>query len=368
MNGKKILVAVLCMAMTMGMLAGCAGKAATSEKLKVGVMYISTKTDGGWSQAHARGFAEALAKIGADKVEYNELENIDDTDAAKTETGIRQLAESGCKIIFATSFGYMDIVERLAKEYPNIKFEHCSGTKSNTTNFDNYFAQIEQPRYLTGIMAGLATKSNKIGYVAAQPFPEVIRGLNAFTMGVRSVNPKAEVYVEWTMSWFNPDKEKENAISLINKGCDVMSQHQDSPAAVQAAEEAGIKSIGYDNSMASFAPKGYLSAPIFNWGSYYEKKIKAMIDNKWTVDSVWGGMSDKMVAIDTMSANVSADAKTKVAAAETKLLKDGNAAIFVGPIKDNTGKEVVASGKKLTKDEQYSMTWLVEGVVGKLPG
>ena len=367
MNGKKILAAVLCMAMMLGVMTGCGKTGTTSGKLKVGVMYISTKTDGGWSQAHATGFAAAVANIGADKVELKEIESIEDSDAAKTEAGIKQLVASGCTLIFATSYGYMDTVEKLAKDYPAIKFEHCSGTKSNTTNFDNYFAQIEQGRYLTGIMAGLATKTNKIGYVAAQPFPEVVRGLNAFTMGVRSVNAKAEVYVEWTMSWFNPDKEKENAISLINKGCDVMAQHQDSPSAVQAAEAAGIFSVGYDFSMAKYAPKGYLSAPIFNWGAYYEKKIKAMLNNTWKVESTWGGLSDGMVAIDTMTANVSADAKTKVEAMKKTLLEKGNAAIFVGPIKDNTGKEVVAKGKTLTKDEQYAMTWLVEGVVGKLP-
>ncbi len=382
MNLKKNLTAGLCLAMLLGVLAGCSGTKATpttgtsstdatptlaAEKIKVGVLYISPKNDGGWSQAHATGFQQALTNIGADKIELNELENIDDTDAAKTEAAIRQLAEGGSKIIFATSFGYMDTMDRLSKEYPDIKFEHCSGTKSNTTNFDNYFGQIEQPRYLTGIMAGLATKTNKIGYVAAQPFPEVIRGLNAFTLGVRSVNPTAEVYVEWTMSWFNPDKEKENAIALINKGCDVMSQHQDSPAALTAAEEKGLFGIGYDNPMGQFAPKGYLSAPIFKWGAYYEKKITAMLDNSWKPENSWGGMKDGIVDIDTMSDNVSADAKAKVETAKTLMLEKGNDAIFTGPIKDNTGKEVVATGKSLTKDEQYSMMWLVEGVVGKLP-
>jgi len=382
MSLKKILITVLSLTMALGLLAGCSTSTVTpatstktsgtptqgtTEKLKVGILYISPKTDGGWSEAHARGFKEALTNIGEDKVEYIELENILDTDAAKTEAAVRQLAESGCKIIFATSYGYMDIIERLSKEYTNIKFEHCSGTKSNTTNFDNYFGQIEQPRYLTGIMAGLATKTNKIGYVAAQPFPEVIRGLNAFTLGVRSVNPTAQVYVEWTMSWFDLDKEKENAIALLNKGCDVMAQHQDSSAALVAAEEKGVFGIGYDNPMGKFAPKGYLSAPIFNWGAYYEKKITAMLDNTWKVETTWGGMKENMVAIDTMSTNVSADAKAKVELAKTKMLEKGNDAIFVGPIKDNTGNEVVATGKTLTKSEQYSMIWLVDGVVGKLP-
>lgn len=380
MNFRKTLVAVLCLIMVVGTLAGCSGKSATSsvtsstsssastaEKLKVGVLYISTKNDGGWSQAHATGFKNAVEAIGADKVELMEIESIEDTDTVKTEASLRQLAESGCKIIFATSFNYMDTVDAMAKEYPDIKWEHCSGAKSNDTNFANYFAQIEQPRYLAGIIAGYATKTNKIGYVAAQPFAEVVRGLNAFTMGARSVNPKVQVYVEWTMSWYAPDKEKENAISLINKGVDVMAQHQDSPAAVTAAEQAGILSIGYDFSMASFAPKGYLTAPVFNWGSYYESRIKAVLDGTWKAGALWEGMKENMVGLDAYGAKVSDEAKAKVETVKATLLEKGNAAIFVGPIKDNTGKVQVPEGKTLTKEEQYSMNWLVEGVVGNLP-
>jgi basic membrane protein A len=380
MKLNKVLTVVLCLAMLVGILAGCevaapttsssdeskaASSAAAATKLKVGVIYISPKDDGGWSQAHANGFKEAISIIGSDKVEISELENISDLDAAKTETAIRQLIDGGCKIIFTTSFGYMETTKRLATEFPNVKFEHCSGTESNATNFDNYFGQIEQPRYLTGIMAGYATKSNKIGYVAAHPFPEVIRGINAFTMGVRSVNPKAQVYVEWTRSWFDPTKEKENAIALLNKGCDVMAQHQDSTAALAAAEEKGVFAIGYDNPMGQFAPKGYLSAPIFKWGAYYEKKITAMLDNTWKVEKSWGGMKEGIVDIDTMSANVSATAKAKVEEMKTKLLAEGNNFIFKGPIKDNKGAIAVAEGKTLTREEQYSMMWLAEGVVGE---
>lgn len=380
MKLNKVLTVILCLAMLVGVLAGCkvaapttsssdqskaASSAAAAAKLKVGVIYISPKDDGGWSQAHAKGFKQAIDLIGSDKVEISELENISDLDAAKTETAIRQLVDGGCKIIFATSFGYMETTKRLATEFPNVKFEHCSGTESNATNLDNYFGQIEQPRYLTGIMAGYATKTNKIGYVAAHPFPEVIRGINAFTMGVRSVNPNAQVYVEWTRSWFDPSKEKENAIALLNKGCDVMAQHQDSTSALAAAEEKGVFSIGYDNPMGQYAPKGYLSAPIFNWGAYYEKKITAMLDNTWKVEKSWGGMKEGIVDIDAMTANVSATAKTKVEEMKTKLLAEGNNFIFKGPIKDNKGAIAVADGKTLTREEQYSMMWLVEGVVGE---
>lgn len=377
---RKTLATLLVLVMVAGLSTSCKvtttpssvsenSSAASSavEKLKVGVIYISPKNDGGWSQAHARGFSEALTAIGADKIELNELENISDTDPAATETAMRQLIANGCKIIFATSWGYMDTVELLANEFPDVKFEHCSGYKSNTTNFDNYFGQIEQPRYLSGIIAGYATKSDKIGYVGAQPFAEVLRGLNAFTMGVRSVNPDAKVYVLFTNSWFDPNKEKENAIALINQGCDVMAQHQDSPAALKAAEEANILGIGYDNPMKSYAEKAYLTAPIFNWSAYYKMKINAMLSNTWKVEQTWGGMENGLVDLDTMSSLVPTEAVSKVAEIKTKLLAQGNDYIFTGPIKDNTGKIVVADGVKLTKTEQFSMNWLVEGVVGTLP-
>ncbi|MHB8963682.1 MAG: BMP family ABC transporter substrate-binding protein, partial [Saccharofermentanales bacterium] len=283
MSIRKVLVIMLVLVMAAGVLASCtpaatagqsnvssAASSSVAEKLKVGVIYISPKDDGGWSQAHARGFTEALAAIGEDKIDLRELTNVNDADPAATQTAIRSLIAEGCEMIFATSWGYMDTCEELATEFPDVKFEHCSGYKSNTTNFDNYFGQIEEPRYLSGIVAGYATKTNKIGYVAAQSFPEVIRGLNAFTMGVRSVNPDAEVHVLFTDSWFDMNKEKENAIALLNKGCDVMAQHQDSPAALTAAADAGKLGIGYDNPMKSYAEDAYLTAPIFNWGVYYE--------------------------------------------------------------------------------------------------
>lgn len=369
MNLKKLLAALMCLVMLAGLFTGCKDEDTGNgdEKLKVGVIYISPRDDGGWSEAHARGFSEALAAIGSDKIELSELENIDDGDAAQTETAIKQLIEGGSKMIFATSYGYMDTVERLAEEYPDVIFEHCSGYKSNDTNFDNYFGQIEQPRYLTGIIAGYATQTNKIGYVAAFPFPEVIRGINAFTMGVRLVNPDAEVHVEWTMSWFNPDKEKENATALLSRGVDVMSQHQDSPAALSAAEEAGALGFGYDNPMGHLAADAYLSAPIFNWGAYYERKINDMLAGEWKVETSWGGMAEGIVDIDEMSDLVSEEAKEKVNEIRPLLVAGGNGYIFTGPIVDNKGNVVVADGVTLTREDQYSMMWFVEGVVGEIP-
>lgn len=368
MSWKRVLITVLALVMIASVLTSCGpdATAGEDEKLKVGIIYISPKNDGGWSEAHARGFEEALDAVGEDKVEYIELESIDDTDAAATDTAIRNLISNGAEIVFATSWGYMDTVETLAGEFPDVKFEHCSGFKT-ADNFDNYFGQIEQPRYLSGIIAGYVTETNKIGYVGAQPFAEVIRGLNAFTLGVRSVNPEAEVHVLFTGSWFDPDKEKENAIALINKGCDVMSQHQDSPSALQAADENGKLGFGYDNPMGQFAEEGYLTSPIFNWGAYYEMKIQAMLDGTWSVEETWGGMDTGIVALDEMTDNVPEEAKAKVAEIQALLEEQGNDYIFTGPLNDNQGQVAVEDGVTLTKEDQFAMDWLVEGVVGELP-
>jgi basic membrane protein A and related proteins len=247
-----------------------------------------------------------------------------------------------------------------------VKFEHCSGYLTDA-NMDNYFGQIEQPRYLSGIVAGMKTTSDKIGYVAAFPLPEVIRGINAFTLGVLSVNPDAKVYVRWTNTWYGPDTEKEAAVALLNEGCDVLSQHQDSPAALKAAEEKNAFGIGYDNPMGSAAPKAYLTAPVWNWGAYYAKKIKAVMNKTWKVETYWGGMKEGMVALDALSALAPAGAQAKIDAVTVDLKAQGNDYIFKGPLKDQTGAVKVEAGKSMTRDEQMSMSWFVEGVVGEIP-
>ncbi len=366
MKVKKILLLILSLVLVLSSITACSDR--KTDKLKVGVVYISPKDDGGYSQAHARGFAAAVKAIGEDKVDLLETENVDDTDPAATEAAIRTLVENGCKIVFATSWGYMDTVEKLAEEYTDVKFEHCSGVKNNDTNFDNYFAQIEQARYLTGIIAGYVTKTNNIAYVAAHPLAEVIRGLNAFTMGVRSVNPEATVHVKWTVSWFNPDVERENAIAMITTNdCDVMAQHQDSPTALIAAQEHGILGFSYNSPGAEFGKEAYLTAPLFNWAPYYETKIRAILDDKWEVKQEWGGWDTGIVSLDEYSDKVPQEAKDKIEEVIPKLEGLGNAYFFTGPIKDNKGNVVVEDGVSLTKDDNYSMDWLVEGVSGELP-
>jgi basic membrane protein A len=369
---SKILPLILILALVLGLAAGCGQSSATTaapagdaaaEKIKVGVIYISPKNDGGWSQAHANGFAEAIAAIGADKIDLKEIESVDDSDAQKTETALKQLIADGCQIVFATSYGYMDTVEKLAKENPTVKFEHCSGYKS-ADNFANYFGQIEQPRFMSGVVAGLMTKTNTLGYVAAMQIPEVYRGLNAFTLGVRSVNPDAVVKVTWTNTWFNPQLEKEAAISLVDAGADVLAQHQDSTAVQQAAQEKGVFGIGYDNPMYSEAIKdAYLTAPLWKWGSYYQARLQAVIDGTWATGAYWGGMDDGVVALDTMTDLVPADVQAQANALTDVMKAEGNAFVFKGPIKDNTGTERVAVGSSLPAEDQFAMDWYVEGVV-----
>lgn len=372
MSMRKILSLILTLTLMVALVAGCAQKstepaaaapAATTGPVKVGVIYISPKNDGGWSQAHANGFAEAVAALGADKIALKEIESVNDADAQQTETALKQLVAEGCQIIFATSYGYMDTVEKLAKENPTVKFEHCSGYKS-ADNFANYFGQIEQPRYLSGIVAGRMTQTNTIGYVAAMQIPEVYRGLNAFTLGVRSVNPDAVVKVTWTNTWFDPQLEKEAAISLVDSGADVLAQHQDSTSVQQAAQEKGVFGIGYDNPMYSEAIKdAYLTAPLWKWGAYYQNRLQAMIDGNWATGSYWGGMKEGVVALDDMTDLVPADVQSEVLALVDTMKAKGNDFVFTGPILDNTGTERVAAGASLPAADQFAMDWYVDGVV-----
>jgi basic membrane protein A len=367
---KLIRVVGFLLLLSGALLTGCTAEDQNSgnvlNKVKVGVIYFNSKNDGGWSEAHANGFRDAVASIGAEKVELLEKENIPDTDQQATEQALRSLVDAGCNIIFAPSYSYMDTVIKVAADYPNVKFEHCGGYKT-AVNVDNYFGQIEQPRYLTGIMAGYATKTNKVGYVAAYPNPQVIRGLNAFTLGVRSVNPNAQVYVLFTMTWYDPDKERGAALSLLSQGCDILAQHQDSPAAMQAAEEAGKLAIGYDISGLTVAPKAYMSAPIWHWDVYYKHKIKAVLDGTWSVEQSWGGMKEGIVGIDGMTSLVPLQARDKVEEILPIVKEGGNAFVFAGPIKDQKGAEKVAAGHSLSAADQLRMDWLVEGVVGEIP-
>ena len=283
---------------------------------------------------------------------------------ADAERVITQLASQGNKIIFTTSFGFMDPTINVAKKYPDVTFLHCSGYKT-APNVGTYFGRMYESRYLTGIVAGKQTKSNVIGYVAAFPIPEVVRGINAFTLGVRSVNPDAKVKVVWTNTWYNPAGEKQAGLTLIDFGADVIAQHQDTPGPQQAAEERGVYGIGYDMDMTKAAPKAELTAAIWNWGPYYVNAIQQILDGKWKSGAYWGGMKDKVVDIAPYGPAVSEDTKKVTDAAKAKIL-DGSLQVFAGPIKDQSGAVKVPAGKTMSDEDLLKFDWFVEGVDGTI--
>lgn len=330
--------------------------------LTVGFVYVGPIGDGGYTYAHDQGRLQVEKELKSQGVKTIYKESV--PESQEVEKVMKDMIDQGAKMIFATSFGYMDYVEKVAKQYPNIKFLHCSGYKMGT-NFSNYFGRIEEPRYLSGIVAGLKTKTNKIGYVGAFDIPEVVRGINAFTLGVKSVNPKATVQVTWTSTWYDPAKEKDAAKALLADGCDVIAQHQDTTGPQIAAEEKGAFAIGYNTDSKNAAPKAYLTAPIWNWGPYYVKQIKDMMNGTWKAESYWGYMKDGVVDLAPLTDNAPAEAKAKVEEAKKKML-DGSLKVFAGPIKDQTGKVRIEAGKTMSDQEQLSNDWFVEGVIGKI--
>lgn len=345
--------------------------ASAADKVKVGFVYLTNPGDHGWTYAHEVGRQQVEKHFG-DKVETTYVENVPEgPDSARV---IRELAKKGNDIIFTTSFGYMDHTLRVAKEFPNIKFEHITGYK-RSPNMATGNIRFYEGRYVQGVVAGMMTKSNKIGYIASFPIPEVIQGINAFGIGLRSVNPKAEVSVIWVNSWYDPVKEADAAKVHIAEGADVLAQHTDSPAMLQTAEKAGVYGFGQSSDMKKFAPKAQLFSSVNNWGPYYIKKVQQVMDGKWSTGegpdhwagNDWSGMAEDYLVLspfENMPANVAAAASK--AAAD---IKSGKNKIFTGPIKDNTGKLRVPAGKTLNDGELFTtLDYYVDGVNGKIPG
>lgn len=333
----------------------------TPEKLKVAFVYIGPVGDAGWTTAHDIGrkyLAEQMPNV-----ETTIQESI--PEGPESERVFEELAQKGNKIIFATSFGYMPYVTKVAKKYPDVVFMHCSGSTIDK-NLGTYFGRMYQARYLSGIVAGKQTKSNNIGYVAAFPIPEVVRGINAFTRGVTSVNPKAKVKVIWTNTWYDPAKEKDAAKTLLDAGADVIAQHQDTPGPQQAAEEKGAFGVGYDSDMSKFAPKAELTSPMWNWGPYYVSVVKSVIDKTWKSEQYWGPMSSGIVQLAPYGSMVTEDTK-KLVAEKEKLIAGGTWDVFSGPIKDQNGVEKVKAGAKMSDREMLEFNWFVEGVEGTIP-
>ncbi|MBC7084476.1 MAG: BMP family ABC transporter substrate-binding protein [Firmicutes bacterium] len=340
---------------------GAGGLSFAASKFKVGFIYVGPIGDAGWTYAHNEGRKYLEAQL--PNVETVYVESV--PEGGDCERVLTQLAEAGCKVIFATSFGYMDFVQNVAARYTDVVFMHCSGFKT-AKNVGTYFGRMYQPRYLTGLVAGKMTRKNLIGYVAAHPIPEVVRGINAFTLGVRAVNPNAKVKVVWTNTWYDPAAEKEAAKSLLEAGCDVIAQHQDTPAPMQAAEEKGCYGVGYNTDMRQFAPKAVLTAPVWNWGPYYVRTVKAVMDGTWKTEEYWGGMEDGVVDIGPYGPMVPEDVKKLVAQKKQEIIA-GKLVVFAGPLKDNKGVLRVPAGKAMTDAEMLSFDWFVEGVDGTVP-
>ena len=343
----------------------------SSEATKVGFVYLTTPGDHGWTYAHEVARQDVEKHFG-NKVETTFVENVPEgPDSARV---IRELAKQGNEIIFTTSFGYMDHTIKVAKEFPNVKFEHITGYK-RSPNVATGNIRFYEGRYVQGVVAGLMTKSNKIGYLASFPIPEVIQGINAFGIGLRSVNPKAEVSVIWVNSWYDPVKEADAAKVHIAEGADILAQHTDSPAMLQTAQKAGVHGFGQSSDMKAFAPKAQLFSSVNNWGPYYISKIQQMMDGKWSTGegpdhwagNTWVGMADDYLVLSPFE-NMPSDVAAAAAKAAADI-KSGKNKIFTGPIKDNSGKIRVPAGKTLNDGELFqTLDYYVDGISGKIPG
>jgi basic membrane protein A and related proteins len=343
--------------------APAAAPAPKAEPLKAAWVYVGPVGDAGWTFAHDLGRKAVEAKFG-DKVKTTFVEKV--PEGADAERVIRDLAQQGNKIIFATSFGYMEPMLKVAKDFPDVKFEHATGYKT-ADNMRVYDARFYQDAYMAGMIAGKMTKSNTLGFVGSFPIPEVLRNINAYTLGAQSVNPKVKTKVVWVNTWFDPPKESEAAQSLINGGADVLLQNTDSTAVLQTAEKAGKSAFGWDSDMSGFAPKAHLGSAIVDWSNYYTKSIQEVMDKTWKGGIVtrWGVKEGQNDLIKIAEA-VPAELKAKIEEVK-KGIKEGTFEPFTGPIVDNTGKEVLAKDVKADDEWKGKVGFYVKGVEGKIP-
>jgi len=341
---------------------GVPALAQSSGPLKIGFVYVSPIGDAGWTTQHNMGRLE-MEKALAGKVTTSFVEKV--AEGADTERVIREMATSGHRLIFATSFGYMNAVEKVSKEFPKVAFMHATGYKSGP-NFGNYNARFYEGRYIAGMVAGRTTKSNVLGYVAAFPIPEVLQGINAFTRGARSVNPKIDVRVIWVNSWYDPGKEREAALTLIAQKADVLTHHTDSTAVVQAAEEKSVFACGYHSDMSKYGPKAHLTATTHHWGAYYTKIAQEVIAGTWKAGTIWGGMKDGFIKMAPLNVSIPAAVKDQVTKVEADI-RAGKFHPFSGSVMDQDGKERLGAGKTMSDDDLGKMNYYVQGVTSKLP-
>ena len=335
---------------------------AAPQPLKIGFVYVGPVGDAGWTFAHDTGRKAIEAKFG-DKIKTSFVEKV--PEGPDAERVIRDLVAQGNQVIFATSFGFGDAMEKVAKDHPEVFFEHATGYKT-APNLRVYEGRFYEDAYLAGIVAGKMTKSNTLGFVGSFPIPEVMRNLNAYLLGAQSVNAKAKLKVVWVNTWIDPPKESEAATTLLNGGADVLLQNTDSSAVLQAAEKAGKYAFGWDSDMSAYAPKAHLGSAVLNWAVYYEKVVNDVLNKTWkTEDTKWGtkeGMNDFVKIAEFVPDDVKKMVETAKAG-----IKDGTLAVFKGPLVDNTGKEVLA--KDVVADDAWNskVDFFLKGVEGRPP-
>ncbi|MES2839147.1 MAG: BMP family ABC transporter substrate-binding protein [Pseudomonadota bacterium] len=330
--------------------------------LKIAFAYVGPVGDGGWTFAHDNG-RKAVEKEFGDKVVTSFVENV--PESADAERVIRDLAGQGNKLIFGTTFGYMEPMLKVAPDFKDVKFEHATGYKT-AENMRTYDSRTYEGAYMAGVIAGGMTKSNKLGIVASIPIPEVIRNINSFTLGAQSVNPKVTTNVVWVNGWFDPPKETEAATSLINGGADILFQNTDSSAVLQTAEKLGKRAFGWDSDMTAYGPKAHLGSAVINWAPYYIKATKDALDGTWATGGVWWGVKEGAIDMVSVAEDVPAEVKAKVDTVRAGL-KDGSFSIWKGPIVGQDGKEVLA--KDVVADDKFlgGVKFYVKGVEGKVP-
>lgn len=328
---------------------GSAGTGITKDTIKVGVLHLSDPAEGsGYTYTHDLGIQGMQQNLGLSDSQIVRKINVSDTDADATRTAIQECIDEGCNIIFTTSWGYMETTAEMAEEYPDVYFSHGTGYMSNGSNFNNYFGRIYQARYLGGIVAGMNTKSDKIGYVAAMDATnsEVTGGIDAFALGVYAVNPEAKVYVKVTNSWFDPAAEEAATRTLLEMGCDVLTQHCDTAYPQTLAQEKGVYSIGYNSDMSKDAPEACLCSVIWNWSAYYTSAVQSVIDGTWDGSNYYGGMNENLVGITSLADFCAEGTEAKVEEVKQKILS-GEFGVFDGVLETNTGETVGKEGKTL---------------------
>jgi basic membrane protein A and related proteins len=342
-----------------------AAPAPKAEPLKIAFAYVGPVGDGGWTFAHDNA-RKAIEKTYGDKIVTTYVEKV--PEGADAERVFRDMVGQGNKLIFGTTFGYMEPMLKVAADAKDVKFEHATGYKS-AENLRSYDSRTYEGAYMAGVIAGGMTKSNTLGVVGSIPIPEVIRNINSFTLGAQSVNPKVKTKVVWVNDWFNPPKETEAATSLMNGGADILFQNTDSSAVLQAAEKAGKHAFGWDSDMTAYGPKAHLASSVINWTPYYTQAVKDVLEGTWKTSptKIWWGVKEGAIDLVSISDQVPAELKAKAEAAKVGL-KDGSLVIWKGPIMNNAGKEVLAKDKVADDEFLGGINFYVKGVEGKVPG